>query len=116
MENLDFLSSILIEGQELEVTFTSYRKNDFKVSGTIRIQEQDILYKPARGVINSKKTVAWMKTHPKYWKILCGLESADARTNVKIMGMLVRADLMELAQMMSRRIDVILSPLHYADD
>lgn len=109
-EHLDFLSEILVEGQELEWTFRSYKRNIYVVTGTIRIKEQDIVEKPRRGAILSPKAEAWMCTHPQYWKILCGLKPADPRTNIKIMGMLARAGLHELAEMMSRRIDVMISP------
>ena len=86
---LDFLSEILVEGQELEINFSSYQRKNFKVTGTLKIKEQDMLVKPKHGVINSPKAEAWMCTHPKHWKIVCGLESADTKTNIKIMGMLV---------------------------
>lgn len=108
--NLDFLTEILVDGQEFEFDFSSYRSKNYIVSGKIKIQEQDILVKPKRGAVNSPKTEAWMCAHPKYWKILCGLEPADTKTNIKIMGMLVRTGLYELSQMMCRRIDVMISP------
>lgn len=110
LEKLDFLTEILLDGQELEINFSSYKSKNFVVSGKLKIKEQDIFVKPRRGVINSPKAEAWMCAHPMYWKILCGLEAADKKTNIKIMGMLVRAGLYELAQMMCRRIEVMLSP------
>lgn len=112
---MDFLSEILLNGQELEIDFSSYRSKNFRVSGTLKIKEQDIWVKPKRGVINSPKAEAWMCTHPKYWKILCGLEPADIKTNAKVAGMLVRAGLYELSEMMFRRVDVMMST-YLADD
>jgi hypothetical protein len=109
--DMDFLTKILLDGQELDVAFSTVQDSRYIVSGTIKIKEQNPMYEPQRGFINNPKVVAWMKTHPKYWKILCGIESADAKTNIKLMGMLLHADLTELAQMIARRIDVMLSPL-----
>lgn len=106
---LDFLSEILVDGQELEINFSSFERTNFKITGTLKIEEQSLLVKPRIGVINSPKAEAWMCTHPKYWKILCGLEPADLKTNVHISGMLIRAGLYELSQMMSRRINVMQS-------
>ena len=109
-EKLDFLTEILVEGQEFEFDFSSYRRKNYIVSGKIKIKEQDILVKTKKGIVRKPEVEAWMCTHPKYWKILCGLEPADTKTNIKIMGMLVRAGLYELSEMMSRRIDVMISP------
>ena len=106
-EKLDFLTEILVEGQELEINFSGTERTNFKITGTLKIKEQDLLVKPRLGVINSPKAEAWMCTHPKYWRILCGIEAADMRTNVKISGMLLNAGLNELSQMMSRRIKVM---------
>lgn len=109
-EILDFLTEILVEGQEFTFDFSSYRSKNYIVSGIIKIKEQDVLVKMKKGCIRNPKVEAWMCRHPKYWKILCGLEEADTRTNIKIMGMLVRAGFYELSQMMCRRIDVMISP------
>lgn len=106
----DFLTQILLEGQELEIDFSSYKSKNFIVSGKLKIKEQDIFFKPKIGVINSPKAEAWMCAHPKHWKILCGLEPADTKTNISILGMLVRAGLYELSQMMCRRIEAMISP------
>ena len=107
MENVDYLTSILLDGQELEVEFSTL-KGDFTMEGKIKIREQNIMYHPERGKVLSKKTLVWIRTHPKHWKILCGLEQADAKTNIRIMGMLIRADLIELAEMMSYRIRTMI--------
>jgi hypothetical protein len=109
-ENLDFLTSVLLEGQEFEFEF-SKRKGDFLIEGKIKIKEQDICFSPKGAPVLNPKTRVWMRTHPKYWRILCGLEQADTKTNVNIFGMLVRADLTELAEMMHHRIDGIVERL-----
>jgi hypothetical protein len=57
-----------------------------------------------RGNVLNKKTLGWMRAYPKYWRILCGLEQANARTNIKFLGMLVKANLTELDEMMGKRI------------
>lgn len=103
MKNLDFLSSILLDEQEFELEFSGI-KGDFRVGGKIVIKEQEVISYPKSGNILNPKTAAWIRTHPKHWKILCGIEQADAKTNIRILGMLVRADLTELAEMMSRRV------------
>lgn len=107
----DFLTEILAEGQELEINFSCLERKNFEIEGRLTIKEQELLVKPKIGVINSPNTHAWICTHPKYWRILCGLESADVRTNVNIMGMLIRAGLYELSEMMSCRIDEMMSPV-----
>jgi len=107
MKNFDFLTSILLDEQEQELEFSSF-KGDFRVEGKITIKEQNILTYPKTGIILNPKTAAWIRTHPKHWRILCGLEQADAKTNIRILGMLVRAELTELAEMMSRRIHTMI--------
>lgn len=66
LKNLDFLTKTLLEGQELEISFSSYKSKNFIVSGNLKIKEQDIWVKPKRGIINSPKTEAWMCSHPHY--------------------------------------------------
>jgi len=107
MKDLDFLSTVLLDEQEFEFEFSGI-KGDFRVEGKIIIKEQDVIVYPKSGDVLNQKTVAWIRTHPKHWKILCGLEQADARTNIRIMGMLIRSDLTELAEMMSRRIRTMI--------
>ena len=107
MKNLDFLTSILLDGQELEFEFSTL-KGDFTVEGKIKIKEQNIFYRPEEGKVLNNKTLVWIRTHPKHWKILCVLEQADVKTNIRIMGMLIRAGLTELAEMMSSRIRTMI--------
>jgi len=107
VNNLDFLTTVLLDGQELEFDF-SQLKGDFIVEGKIKIKEQDIIAHPKKGTVLSQKTVAWIRTHPHHWKILCGIEQADAKMNIRIMGMLIKANLNELAEMMSHRIRTMI--------
>ena len=107
MDDLDFLSTVLLDGQEFEFEFNEL-KGDFIVEGKIKIKEQAIIAYPKKGTVLCQKTVAWIRTHPHHWRILCGLEQADAKMHIRVMGMLIRANLNELAEMMSYRIRTMI--------
>ena len=50
MDNLDFLTTVLLDGQEIELEF-SEMKGDFIVEGRIKIKEQDIIAYPKKGML-----------------------------------------------------------------
>jgi len=107
VKDLDFLTTILSDEQEFEFEFCEIN-GDFTVEGKIKIKEQKLIVYPKKGDVLSQKTATWIRTHPKHWRILCGLEQADAKMNIRIFGMLIRANLTELAEMMSHRIRTMI--------
>lgn len=119
MTELDFSTPILLEGTEVEVEFNTLEGNildgKLKAKGTLKLKQKDGQFKPDMNMRINKRVDAWMRTHHKYWRIVCGLEQADTRTNIKIMGMLLRADLNELAAMVHIRIDEMMVPMHNND-